>query len=174
MDIKIRDCNLDDLNELLELSFYTFYETFGDVTAKESIDTYTKNAFTRENFKNELLDKNSNFYFVYYKEKLAGYLKLNISNSQTEPMGEEYLEIQRIYLKNEFQGNGLGRLMIEKAFEMANFYKKRYIWLGVWEFNYKAFNFYSKMGFKKVGRHDFFMGEEKQTDYIMEKDLLNS
>lgn len=172
MDLKIRDCNLNDLEQLLDLSFYTFYETFGEVTAKESIDTYTKNAFTRENLTKELLDENSSFYFVYFKDKLAGYLKINISTSQTEPMGEEHLEIQRIYLKNEFQGLGLGRLMIEKAFEMAKKYKKRFIWLGVWEFNYNAFNFYSKMGFEKVGRHDFYMGAEKQTDYIMEKDLL--
>ena len=30
-------------------------------------------------------------------DQIAGYLKLNVGNAQTEPKGEDYLEIQRIY-----------------------------------------------------------------------------
>jgi len=54
---------------------------------------------------------------------------------------------------------------------MANMRKKSYVWLGVWEKNDKAILFYRKNGFYEVGTHFFFMGEEKQTDFIMRKDL---
>ncbi len=60
---------------------------------------------------------------------------------------------------------------MNKAIDMANMRKKSYVWLGVWEKNDKAILFYRKNGFYEVGTHFFFMGEEKQTDFIMRKDL---
>ena len=35
-----------------------------------------------------------------------GYLKLNINETQTEPKGNQYLEIQRIYFDKDYQGGG--------------------------------------------------------------------
>ncbi len=45
------------------------------------------------------------------------------------------------------------------------------MWLGVWEYNPKAIAFYETLGFKVIGAHSFFMGEEEQTDLIMSKQL---
>jgi len=47
--------------------------------------------------------------------------------------------------------------------------KKKYVWLGVWEKNVDAISFYTKMGFREVGRHSFRMGDELQYDLIMKK-----
>lgn len=171
MNKELIRCKPSDLETLKEISFQTFYETFEDVTAKKSIDDYTNSAYTNKNLIEELNDSNSFFYFLYLDKKLAGYLKLNINNSQTEPMGSEYLEIQRIYIKNDFQKNGLGKILINKSIEIAKKYNKKYIWLGVWEYNYIAQKFYKKHGFTKTGSHVFMMGDEKQTDYIMKKQL---
>ena len=48
---------------------------------------------------------------------------------------------------------------------------KQYVWLGVWEKNEKAIEFYKKYGFYKIGTHSFFMGEDEQTDYIIRKNI---
>ena len=50
-------------------------------------------------------------------------------------------------------------------------YQKNLMWLGVWEYNPKAIAFYETLGFKVIGAHSFFMGEEEQTDLIMSKQL---
>jgi ribosomal protein S18 acetylase RimI-like enzyme len=42
------------------------------------------------------------------------------------------------------------------------------IWLGVWEKNPRAINFYKKWGFKEVGTHIFHVGDDPQKDFIME------
>ena len=48
-------------------------------------------------------------------------------------------------------------------------YKK--VWLGVWEKNFRAIRFYKKYGFKKFGQHKFLLGNDLQTDYLLEMDL---
>ena len=49
---------------------------------------------------------------------------------------------------------------------------KTYLWLGVWEKNDKAISFYKKNGFYEFGKHTFIIGEDKQTDFVMRKDLV--
>ena len=44
-----------------------------------------------------------------------GYLKLNINDAQTEKMGDAYLEVQRIYFDENYQGGGRGHRLIDLA-----------------------------------------------------------
>ncbi|MEH7749282.1 GNAT family N-acetyltransferase, partial [Neobacillus drentensis] len=104
--------------------------------------------------------------------EVAGYLKNNTNDAQTEEMGEESLEIERIYIKNQFQKHGLGKYLFNKAMEIAMERHKKKIWLGVWEKNENAIAFYKKMGFVQAGAHSFYMGDEEQIDFIMTKTLL--
>jgi diamine N-acetyltransferase len=41
------------------------------------------------------------------------------------------------------------------------------LWLGVWERNARAIAFYRKRGFQDVGRHQFLVGTDRQTDRLM-------
>lgn len=49
---------------------------------------------------------------------------------------------------------------------------KEAIWLGVWEKNDNAIDFYKKIGFVQAGAHSFYMGDEEQMDIIMTKSLI--
>ncbi|MNP85615.1 Protease synthase and sporulation negative regulatory protein PAI 1 [compost metagenome] len=60
---------------------------------------------------------------------------------------------------------------MSKALELASRENKTKIWLGVWEKNENAKEFYGKQGFVRTGAHPFFMGDDEQTDYIMTKVL---
>ncbi len=73
----------------------------------------------------------------------------------------------------DYQRMGLGQLIIDKAIKIAEEAQKSRIWLGVWEKNEKAIAFYKKMGFVISGTHPFYIGEERQTDFIMTLDLSN-
>ena len=46
------------------------------------------------------------------------------------------------------------------------------LWLGVWERNPRAIAFYRKRGFIEVGAHVFRLGDDAQTDLIMQRDLM--
>ena len=172
MNAYLKTCTADDIDALRELSIKTYYETFAAMCAPEDMEEYLARAYDKAKLCKELDDENSLFLFLYYDGKLAGYLKLNEAPSQTDINDAESLEIERIYVAGEFQGEGLGRFLMEQPLRIAAEGKKKYVWLGVWEKNEKAIRFYKKNGFYEAGTHTFVMGEDVQTDYIMRKDLL--
>lgn len=173
MTVNIKLCTLEDLQTLQEVSIETFYDTFKDQNSPENMNTYLEKAFNLKQLEKELSNKGSQYYFVYFQNEVAGYLKVNIGDAQSEEMGDDSLEIERIYIKESFQKHGLGKYLLNKAMDIAMEYNKKKIWLGVWEKNENAIAFYNKMGFVQTGAHSFYMGDEEQIDYIMTKTLAN-
>lgn len=172
MTINIKKCTLKDLHQLQEISYETFNETFKDQNSAENMIAYLERAFNLNQLEKELSNISSEFFFVYFENEVAGYLKINSNDAQSEEMGEEALEIERIYIKTKFQKHGLGKYLLTKALEIAMERHKKEIWLGVWEKNENAIAFYKKMGFVQTGVHSFTMGDEEQMDFIMTKTLL--
>lgn len=171
MNITIKKCTLDDLHMLQEISYETFNETFKHQNSPENMHAYLEKAFNLPQLEKELSDVSSAFFFVYFHNEVAGYLKVNTNDSQSEEMGDDSLEIERIYIRSKFQKHGLGKNLLNQAMDIAVKQNKRKIWLGVWEKNENAIAFYKKMGFVQTGAHSFYMGDEEQTDFIMTKTL---
>jgi diamine N-acetyltransferase len=171
MTINIKKCTLEDSRKLQEISYETFNETFKHQNSPENMNAYLERAFNLEQVEKELSNSSSQFFFVYFNHEVAGYLKVNTNEAQSEEMGEESLEIERIYIKNKFQKHGLGKCLFNKALEITMEHNKQKIWLGVWEKNENAIAFYKKMGFVQTGAHSFYMGDEEQIDFIMSKTL---
>ncbi|MCA0756965.1 GNAT family N-acetyltransferase [Paenibacillus sp. N4] len=171
MTITIKKCTVENLSLLQEISVETFKETFNKQNSPENMKAYLERAFHLKQLEKELLNMSSEFYFIYANQELAGYLKVNIDEAQSEKMGNNSLEIERIYIKKNYHKQGLGKYLINKAIEIAKERNKEKIWLGVWEKNEGAITFYNKLDFVQTGAHSFYMGDEEQTDFIMTKTL---
>ncbi|WP_096200245.1 GNAT family N-acetyltransferase [Bacillus sp. FJAT-45350] len=171
MTVKIKECNLEDLQILQEISVETFNDTFKEQNTAESMKAYIERAFNLKQLEKELSNISSEFFFVYVNNEIAGYIKLNINDAQSEEMGEEALEIERVYIKSRHQKHGLGKYLLNVAIKIAMKRNKKKIWLGVWEKNENAIAFYKKMGFAQTGARSFYMGDEEQIDFIMTKTL---
>ncbi|WP_276356722.1 GNAT family N-acetyltransferase [Cohnella caldifontis] len=171
MAVNIKKCTMEDLGLLQEISVETFHDTFKHQNSEENMQAYLEKAFNLDQLKKELSNRFSEFYFIYSENEMAGYLKVNAQDAQSEKMGDDSLEIERIYIRSKFHKQGLGKCLIHKAIELAKEKKKTKVWLGVWEKNEGAIGFYKKMGFVESGAHSFFMGDEEQTDLIMAKTL---
>jgi ribosomal protein S18 acetylase RimI-like enzyme len=46
------------------------------------------------------------------------------------------------------------------------------LWLGVWEHNAKALAFYARNGFREVGEHVFQIGQQRDRDLLLAKELV--
>lgn len=171
MKLTFRQCVMDDLPVLCEFSRRTFREAYAHMNSPSNMETYLEKAFHADKLRGELSNPNSRFFFLFADDELAGYLKLNESPGQTDINDAASLEIERVYVAKEFQNQGLGSILIDKAAEIANRKKKTYLWLGVWEINDGAVRFYMRNEFHKAGRHFFVVGDEKQADFIMRRDL---
>jgi ribosomal protein S18 acetylase RimI-like enzyme len=132
---------------------------------------YLEEGFSTEKITAELNDKNSEFYFATLSNEVIGFLKLNFGQSQTELKDDKALEIERIYILKEFHGKNVGQILYDKAIEVARQKNADYVWLGVWEENPRAINFYKKNGFVEFDKHIFKLGDDKQTDIMMKLKL---
>lgn len=168
----IKKVILNDIDLLQSISITTFSDTFGKDNSPEDLQNYLDKAYSTEQLSLELNNNNSEFHFIYSNNQLAGYLKTNVDDAQTESIDLEGLEIERIYILSSFKRQGLGNMLFQKALTSAKSLNKKSIWLGVWENNFPAIQFYKSIGFEKVGQHSFFMGTDEQIDFILKKELL--
>ncbi|MFC4025565.1 GNAT family N-acetyltransferase [Oceanobacillus longus] len=171
MTTTIKRCTQKELHELQAISITTFTETFKDRNSPEHLHAYLEKAYDLKQLEREVANPSSQFFFVSFNKEVAGYLKVNTDDAQTEVMDDDSLEVERIYIRKTFQKYGLGKLLLNKAFEIALEQQKKSIWLGVWEANENAIAFYQKKGFVQKGSHSFFMGDDEQVDLIMVKTI---
>ncbi len=170
-NIEIRKITIKDILELQKIGRQTFFETYAAGNTEENMRQYLANDFAVEKLKSEIEDPDTSFYFADLAGETVAYLKLNYSAAQTELKDKNALEIERIYVLQAHQGKGIGQLLYEKANQVAQEAKVAYIWLGVWEENPKAMQFYQKNGFRTFDKHIFKLGDDLQTDYMMKKSL---
>jgi ribosomal protein S18 acetylase RimI-like enzyme len=172
-NIYIENVTLNNIDQLQKIGRQTFYETFSEGNTEENMTKYLEDGFSIEKLTSELNDKNSEFYFATLDNIVIGYLKLNFGQSQTELQDDKALEIERIYVLKEFHGKNVGQLLYDKAIQIARQKKADYVWLGVWEENPRAINFYKKNGFVEFDKHVFKLGNDEQTDIMMKLKLDN-
>lgn len=173
MTIQLKLCTLSDVHTLQAVSYETFDDTFRAMNTPENMDAYMKKAYALEKLEKELANEDSYFFFVCVNQEVAGYLKVNLDGAQSDEVISDSLEVERIYVRRAYQGQGLGTYLIQKSIDIAKEKNKKNMWLGVWEKNEKAIRFYQAMGFELYGAHSFFMGDEEQTDLTMIKSLDN-
>ncbi|WP_426091211.1 GNAT family N-acetyltransferase [Flavobacterium sp. DSR3-2] len=166
--IEIRKSTVSDLETIQNISIHTFKETFAAVNTPENIANYVKENFNSEQLKNELNNDNSQFYVAYSNAEAVGYLKINFGDAQTESINENALEVQRIYVLQKFHGKNIGQLLLDKVKKIAKSSGVDSVWLGVWEENHRALRFYIKNGFFVFDKHVFIMGNDEQTDLLMQ------
>ncbi|TDE26951.1 MULTISPECIES: GNAT family N-acetyltransferase [Flavobacterium] len=166
--IEIRKATLSDLETIQKISVQTFKETFAAVNTPENIANYVKDSFNTEQLTTELNNANSQFYVAYSNAEAVGYLKINFGDAQTETINENALEVHRIYVVQTFHGKNIGQLLLDEVKKIAHHTGVNYIWLGVWEENHRALRFYTKNGFVVFDKHVFTLGNDEQTDLLMQ------
>jgi ribosomal protein S18 acetylase RimI-like enzyme len=171
MSLSIRQATTADAELIADLSQTTFYETFAASNTKENMDKFLSEQFTKSRLLQEVEQPGLQFFIAYNDDEVAGYLKLR-DGQQPHTLGfVKTLEIARLYAMKTMIGKGVGALLMQKSIDIAKEKNKQSIWLGVWEKNQRAINFYQKWGFKKFSEQDFVLGNDVQRDWLMMKEL---
>lgn len=169
--VEIVKIGIDDIYYLKSISEQTFLDTYAKYNTSENMEAHLKEAFNISQLTAEINNKDCEFYFAKIHGEIAGHLKLNLNEAQTDLKDDSSIEMERIYVVKQYQGNKVGRQLVDFTIRRALEIKLNYVWLGVWERNADALQFYKKMGFKEFGTHTFKLGDELQTDLLMKIDL---
>jgi len=167
--IIIREATKDDALLVANLSHQTFRDTFGADNTKEDMDKFLKEQFTIGRLMLEVGSKDNYFFLAMTDDQPVGYVKIRDSLPPLSLGINNAMEIARLYAVTSRIGKGVGSALMKKAIEFAVEKKKMALWLGVWEKNFRAIEFYKRWGFEKFGETDFLLGNDVQRDWLMGK-----
>lgn len=166
----IRRASLEDAAVLQDVACRTFYDTFKGTAAEEDFPAAFAVWFNIPALEARIADERTEVYLAETTDDgaIAGFMILrkhqppfpaNMHN------GKDGLELQNLYLETWAHGEGLAQDFMQLFFERAQSLGCTFLWLGVWEHNYRAQRFYTKMGFAYTSHdHPFPIHNTPQTD----------
>lgn len=169
--IVIRLAEQADASLIADMSRQTFYETFAEHNSKEDMDKFMNEQFSREMLLKEVGAPGNIFLLAYDGNEPVGYVRMRENNNPPELGNAKAIEIARIYAITSSIGKGVGKALLQACIAIASEQKKEMLWLGVWEKNQRAIDFYTRWGFTKFATHVFKLGDDPQTDWLMKKIL---
>ncbi len=167
--IRIRAGSIGDAEALAELAAVTFRETFEDANTPADLEAYLASAFSEAKLRAELEDSETTFLLALPEAGRSpiGYAKLRANTRHRAVAGASPIELERLYVRRDVLGLGVGAALLSACFEEALRVGHDTVWLGVWEHNPRAIEFYRRWGFREVGSHTFLLGSDEQNDLIM-------
>ena len=171
--IQIEQANEGQAVLVTELARKTFMETYGETSNQENLQLYIAAHFTEEQIARELSDPVFRFYIAWINNSVAGFVKIRKDRQPKGIVGKNCLEIQRIYVLQEYQGFSIGKELMKLVKNIAKEEGDQVIWLQVWQQNEKAIQFYRKSGFVVYETHTFDFGKEIHQDFLLRFDLYN-
>ncbi len=170
-DLLITKAEITDAPLLTSLGITTFLEAFAADNRKEDMDKYIAEEMNIGKITEELNDKENLFFLAWWNDVLVGYSNMRAIKIPEQLKGRKPIELERLYVLKEHHEKKIGAALLNTCLTHAITHKFDTIWLGVWEHNYRAVNFYKKWGFEFFGSHHFKLGDDIQTDQLMKKEL---
>jgi ribosomal protein S18 acetylase RimI-like enzyme len=171
--LRIRFADANDAETLAKIAWKSFYDAFADhpKNAPEDMKSYMDEAFSVGAMTKDLADPDAVYFVAEIAGEIVGYAKMKQNSREDCVSGERPIELCRLYSLNEYIGKGIGKALMLKCLEFAKEQDHDLMWLGVWEFNFRAQEFYKKFGFEKCGEHIFQLGSDPQTDWVLERKI---
>jgi diamine N-acetyltransferase len=173
--IKIKEAKITDAKQIAEIGRKTFIETYKKENAPGDMEKYLSNAFSESKIEIELAEPNSIFLLANEDEKIIGYAKIKLNNGVSDLDSRDAMEIERLYVLGEYFGKKVGKRLIEECIRIGKNKNCKTVWVQVWGDKYdtglRAIEFYKKWGFKRFGKKTFNLGDSKQEDLLMKKEI---
>jgi ribosomal protein S18 acetylase RimI-like enzyme len=167
----VRTAGIEDVEAIVDLGRRTFATTFSSDNDPAHMKAYTDEAFSSERILAELEEPESSYLLVMDGDNVAGYGRIKRGRTPDCVKGSDAAELERIYVDEPWLGKGAGTFLMSALLEEAGKRGYQSIWLGVWEHNHHAIQFYEKCGLAVVGEKRFLLGGDKQTDLVMSREL---
>ena len=172
--VRIRHADNNDAAALAEFGARTFYEAYIDSLDAERLVPFIESTFGVDSTRAELTTPSTTFLIAEAGGEMAGYSMVNIGDAEEPVDGDNPAELARIYVSEEWIGRGVGAELMRSSLEHAKGRGCDVIWLGVWEHNRRAIDFYQRWGFRAIGQTSFRFGDELQTDILMQRPTIDS
>lgn len=167
--MRVRKATLEDVELINILAEEIFNATYQDILSPEQLEYMFDMMYSPKNIETQMQELGHQYFIAYHEENPVGYLSV-------EQQGEQLFHLQKIYILPKCHGKGMGKELIEYAFNYAKSvckYDSCTVELNV-NRNNKALQFYYKMGMHISRSGDFDIGGGYfMNDHIMAIELTN-
>ncbi|MCB9397799.1 MAG: GNAT family N-acetyltransferase [Acidobacteria bacterium] len=170
-EISIRKAGLQDNERLAQLGARTFADTYRERNTVEDLSAYLAAHFSPAIQMAELLDPNTIYLLAEVNGTAVGFVRLLSGTAPEEVPATQPIQMVRIYADHTWIGHGVGAALMQASLQAAREKGCDGMWLGVWEENQRAIQFYARWGFEKVGNQTFVLGTDHQNDWVMYRSL---
>lgn len=153
-EIKIRSWSRNDFAIVRKILLQTWLATYSFIP-EEDIRFHLEKFYSEEKLNLLYNDPNTQCFISEDAGSPVGWMKLFDNKSQKR------FYVSSLYVLPEFQGYGIGKLLMNKAEEIAKSKKYDKIWLGVMSDNKNALKWYEKHGFYFPEEEPFQMGNTR-------------
>ncbi len=144
----IRLARPEDAPDMAETHIRSWEVAYRGIVPAEYISQ--KNASRHDLYARVITEKNDTNYIIQYAGKTVGLMK--IAPPQDDDLGDEFYEVQSLYLHPDYFRMGIGSKALEFAFEKARNLSKTAMAVWVLADNINSIRFYEKHGFIADGK----------------------
>jgi ribosomal protein S18 acetylase RimI-like enzyme len=172
-DLILRKLTLKDVPALSVIAKKTFYDSFSGTSTAADMDNFLELYYNEAVLAQQIETEGINYFFAQINDAPVGYISFSKENPDfAATKGRKVIELKRLYVLGEYHTKGVAQKLMNLFLEYAIKENFDIAFLGVWEYNYKAQNFYAKYGFNRTNyRHPFPIGNTPQTDIYLLKEL---
>lgn len=131
----------------IEVGIKAYNQHYLHLWPNENSKPYIESSFTLEVLAKEESDNNTILYLIQLNGKAVGIFKITLNSKLDVYTQQEALYVDKIYILNEFSGQGIGEKILQFVQLRAEAMGKKIIWLDTMQKG-PALHFYLKNGFK--------------------------
>lgn len=165
--LTIRRATAADAGPLAEVALRSFMEAFAAQNQPDDVAAYTARVYGEAQQAAEITNPAIVTLVGEVDGGMAAYAQLRWIPAGPGVTGPAPVEIMRFYVDAPWHGQGIAQRMMDAVLRTAREIGARTAWLAVWEHNPRAMAFYTRRGFRVVGEQEFWLGSERQNDFVM-------
>ena len=165
----LRPSSVDDVPALAALGRTSFCAAFEDLYRAEDLQTFLEQAYSEGAVAMEIAAPEYIHRLAEDGGKLVGYCKLRDPSGYAEHSdAKNPIALGQLYTAPGMTGSGIGAALMEWALAEARGRGAGAIQLSVYSENFGAQRFYQRYGFAKIADIDFWVGEQRDEEFLYE------
>lgn len=165
-DISIRRATASDAAALAAVGRETFAETFGHLYPPQDLAGFLDAAHAPAHYADMAADPAFALWIAEADGRAVGYAEAGKCLIRHADVTPDCGELQRLYVRRDAQGGGLGVRLLETTLGWLERPGRR-LWIGCWSENLGAQRLYARYGFSKVGEYEFSVGDTRDLEFIL-------
>jgi len=165
--ITLHNAETSDIPMIRDLAGRTWFETYREILSQDQMDYMFDMMYSEKSLLSQMTEKKHEFFIAYESETPLGFVSVEKQNGSL-------FHLHKLYIVPHLQKKGVGRILMEKAYEYAREHAdtpRCIVELNMNRDN-PALHFYEKMGMKIHDRGDFHIGNGYyMNDYILRIEL---